>query len=483
MVQAPQRPQSTHQELIKNSQFRITDFETLKQAGLLSKDGDFFPSVHYPPITMYPPMTEEELFKTYTIPQDEHFDVYVHIPFCRRHCTFCHYPVMLGERQAEKDQYLEALKQEIDIYMNRLGINKIKARSILVGGGTPTFLTLDQQRYFFEFFLERVDLSDCKQFNYDVDPVTLIGAEGTERLKMMRDYGVDRLTIGIQSLTPTVLKKMNRHHGVTEALESIRNSLELGYQVNIEFIFGYPGQTLENWIEVMEEAVSLGVEEIQLYRLKVEAYGDYQGAIKQVREIRQEEMPSIGETLMMKQIAINILNEHGYHENLRRVYSRKPEHYSHYADNQCCGLLDQLGFGLTAFSSLRDRFGLNTQNFDEYYRQIAEGRLPLNRGYLRTPEDQMRWSIILPLKNRRVWKSYFQEITGASLDQVFRKKIEALKDFGLLVEDHEKIELTKLGAFFADEVAQQFHHPDYIPFPRDAYCEGPISPYQNCELF
>src|SRR5258707_3453391 len=102
------------------------------------------------------------------------------------------------------------------------------------------------------------------------------------------------------------------------------------------------------------------------------------------------------DTIAMKQLAIDILNEHGYHENLRRVYSRKKEHYSHYARNQCCNLLDEIGIGLTAFSSLRDRYILNTASFEEYYQKIESGKLPLNRGLVRSPEEQIRWAIILP---------------------------------------------------------------------------------------
>lgn len=471
------------QELMEKARSRVADFKQLQKAGLICKDGDFFPSVHYPPITMYPPTTEEELFEGYTNPENGLFDVYAHIPYCRQRCVFCHYPVKLGEQSEEKDRYLSALKAEMDIYKRRLGLDSIKARSVLVGGGTPTYLTLEQLQRFLDFFVERVDLSTCRQFNYDVDPLTLVGDEGKERLRLMRSYGVDRLTIGVQSLNQEILKKMNRHHGVQEALRSIENAKELGYQVNIEFIFGYPGQTLDNWIEVMQQAVSLGVEEIQLYRLKVEAYGDYQGPIKGVREKGLQAFPTVEEALMMKQLAIEILNAHGYHENLRRVYSKERKHFSHYADNQCCGLLDQIGLGLTAFSSLRNRFGLNTDNFEEYYAKIAQGKLPLNRGLLRNQDEQLRWAIVLPLKNRAVWKQYFEQVTGgASLNHVFRNKIEQLKSFGLIVEDEDKIELTKLGAFFADEVAQQFHHPDHVPFPRDAYAQGPLNPYLDGEL-
>jgi oxygen-independent coproporphyrinogen-3 oxidase len=98
-------------------------------------------------------------------------------------------------------------------------------------------------------------MSECDQFNWDVDPSTLVGPVGLERLKILRDYGSDRLTLGIQSLDERVLEIMNRPHDKAVALEAIRNSQEHGYQVNIEFIFGHPGETLENWVDVMREII------------------------------------------------------------------------------------------------------------------------------------------------------------------------------------------------------------------------------------
>jgi oxygen-independent coproporphyrinogen-3 oxidase len=187
------------------------------------------------------------------------------------------------------------------------------------------------------------------------------------------------------------------------------------------------------------------------------------------------------DSIAMKQLAIDILNEHGYHENLRRVFSRKREHYSHYARNQCCNLLDEMGLGLTAFSSLRDRYQLNTANFEEYYRSIENGQLPVNRGLVRSPEEQVRWSIILPLKNLDVWKPTFTERTGRALEDVFQAKIAALKEHGLVIETEKKLALTRLGAFFADEVVEGFAAAPYIPYPRKAYAEGPLNPYWNNE--
>lgn len=462
-------------ELLAKARRRVDEIKRLQAAGLICHDGDFVPSVHYPPITQYSPITEDELFADYTLPQDGLFDLYVHIPFCERHCIFCHYPVKYGKQTKEKNRYLTALEKEMDIYMNRLGIDKIKSRSILIGGGTPTYLTIEQLERFLQFFCDRVDFKNCTQFNYDVDPGTLVGESGIDRLRIMKDYGVDRLTIGVQSLDDKVLKIMNRPHDAQTAIESIENSRKFGYQINIEFIFGHPGETIENWIDVMEKAVKLPVDEIQLYRLKVLAYGDLQGAIIKYRS----RIPSFEETMMMKQLAIDILAENGFHENLRRVFSKKKKHYSHYAYNQCCNLYDEIGFGQTAFSSLRDRFILNTQYFEEYYNSIEKGRLPINRGYKRDKEAQVRWAIVLPLKNSDIKKDYFEKVTGVNFDNIFRKKVERLKKFGLIEKDERVVRLTELGAFVADEVVEQFNSNEFMPFPSEAYTKGLLHPYDD----
>lgn len=457
---------------------RLEDHRLLRKLGLINRRGDFFPGgVHYPPITMYPLAEEEAFFKGFTLPEDKLVDIYAHIPFCQQKCVFCHYPVKLGKQMAEKELYLAALEKEMDIYMRRLSVDRLRARSILVGGGTPTYLTPEQLERFLGFFTRRIDLSDCRQFNYDLDPGTMLGAEGKERLRLMRDAGVDRLTIGVQSLDDHVLKVMNRPHDAAEAIESIAIAHEMGFQVNIEFIFGHPGETVDNWIECMEKAVTLDVEEIQLYRLKVEAYGDYQGPIKQLLQMRPDTAINTDETLTMKQLAIDILNAHGYHETLRRVFARNPEHFSHYARNQCCDLLDEIGLGLTAFSSLHDRYGLNTANWQEYYQNIENGRLPLNRGLIRSWEEQVRWALILPLKNLDVWKPTFTERTGTSLDEVFRPKIENLKQWDLVTETDKKLALTTRGTYFADEVCESFSATQYLPYPRSEYEEGPLNPY------
>jgi len=453
---------------------RAGDFRRLQALGLIPLDGDFYPVVHYPGITMYPPAGEEDLFRGYTPPADGRISVYVHIPFCGRRCHFCHYPVTVGASDGDKAAYLDALALEARLYRRRLGLDRPKVSSVLVGGGTPTFLPPALLARFLEDFTSQFDLSGAPQFSYDVDPGTLLGPEGGERLRILKAHGVGRLTIGLQSLDDGVLGRMNRAHDSAAALRAVEAARAAGFKLNIEFIYGYPGDTMETWTATVRRAAALGVEEVQLYRIKLIPYGDHAGFFS--RGVARPQTPP-EEVFRMKQAAQLLLEEAGYTENLRRVFSKDPADFSRYAHDQCCGLVDQIGLGLTAFSSLRDRFALPTADLKEYYALLAAGRLPVNRGLVRGAAAQAVWAFVLPLKNRRVIKGHFKRLTGRLPGEIFGARIARLKEAGLLYEDAAKLELTPEGAFFADEVCHQFYQPEFMPFGRGAYAPGPLNPY------
>lgn len=457
---------------------RWLEFQEFQRLGLIPTHGDFSPAgVHYPPITNYPSCAPEEAYRDFQEVEPGKFDVYVHIPFCHRRCLFCHYPSHYHCGDAEKDRYLDHLEMEMQNWLRFRGLDSIKSRSVLMGGGTPTDLTPSQLKRFLTFFTKYVDISKCPQFNWDVDPSTLVGKDGLERLRIIKDFHGDRLTIGVQSLNDAVLKKMNRSHDAATAKESIENCLRMGFQVNIEFIYGHPGETLHNWIDVIEEACTLGVEEIQLYRLKIEPYGDQVGTIKQFSGYHPDELISVEDTIRMKEISVHILEDHGYHENLRRVFTKKKKNISIYAYNQCCRLRDEVGFGLSAFSSLNDRFMINTPDFEEYYRRTEAGLIAANRCLIRNADQQQRWSIILPLKNYHIDKKLFLQMNGVELDSVFQEKFALLKQYGLAVEDENKFTLTKKGAFYSDELVHLFYEPEHQSFPPGDFNTGCLNPY------
>ena len=465
-------------DYISLSAARWEEFQEFQRLGLIPTHGDFSPAgVHYPPITNYPPISQEEAYNGFKEIVPGEFDVYVHIPFCHKRCLFCHYPSRYNCNEADKDIYLEHLEMEMRNWLSFRGLDKIKARTILIGGGTPTDLSPKLLERFLTFFTKYVDISNCPQFNYDVDPSTLVGDKGLERLRIIKDFKGDRLTIGIQSLNETVLKKMNRSHNAATAKESVKNCLDMGFDVNIEFIYGHPGETLQNWIDVIEEACTLGTEEIQLYRLKIEPYGDQEGTIKRFSVYHEDELISVEDTIRMKEMSTLILADHGFNENLRRVFTKKRSNISLYAYNQCCRLKDQVGFGLSAFSSLNDRFMINTPSFDEYYKRTENNEIAADRCLIRNADQQIRWSVILPLKNYFIDKKLFREMNGIELNSVFQKQFALLKQYDLITETDRKIELTPKGAFYSEEIVHMFYEPQHQSFPESDFVNGIMNPY------
>jgi oxygen-independent coproporphyrinogen-3 oxidase len=456
--------------------------EELEKLGLIPMHENYSPSIHYPPIYAYPPMTEEEYFKDIKTSQDGLFVIYAHIPFCINRCTFCHFAVCVGASSEEKDAYLSALEKEMDTHMKRLGVGKLRARSILVGGGTPTDISCEQLERFLRSFTSRIDMSSCSQFSYDVDPTTLLGDEGLKKLKIMRSFGVDRITIGIQSFKDDVLARMNRAHDSKEAVQAVEQGRKAGLEdICIELIYGYPGDTVESWIDDMEKAVTLGVEEIQVYRLRVKPYGPHVGAIMRQHEKGHEGFTEVKNIRLMKALGTVIAADNGYKESLTRVFSRDPKYISRYGQDFSCFLHDLIGLGLSSWSGHARTMGWNVREDIKEYQALANaGKVPIVEGRVRTDDEEKRRSIVMPMKCwGKVIKKVYKNRTGSLPEDFFGDKIGKLVKHALITNDADKLELTPRGRFFADEVCEFFYRPEYLPFSEEMYAKGELDPHNN----
>ncbi|MFZ5480224.1 MAG: coproporphyrinogen-III oxidase family protein [Myxococcota bacterium] len=463
-------------ELIDAARGRLDDFRELQAAGLIHDRGTFFPAgIHYPPITMYPPAGEREFLDGWKDPENGTYTFYLHVPFCKRQCTFCHYPIVTGKDEDAQARVVRLLGREMDIWLDRLGLDRIKARSALIAGGTPTHLSVANFRRLHEEIAKRVDLDPCVQLTYDVHPTDLVGEEGREKLAIMRDYGATRLTLGVQAMHDEILKHMNRGNSQDLAKEAMDECRRAGFEdLCVEFIFGYPGQDLQIWQETLERAVELDADEIQFYRLKIIPYGQGEGPVETMYEKKRERFVPTEEQILMKQMAVLFMNAHGFHENLVRVFTKTPHYTSHYTTDQCCKLLDTVGVGPSAFTSFRDRFCIHEPDTERWAALVEEGTLPVYRAMVRDRDAQLRWNLVLPLKNSEVYKDFYEERTGERVERVFARELDALKAYGLATEDATQVRLTRKGKFFADEICTQLGHPDYLPHEEGGFADGPL---------
>jgi oxygen-independent coproporphyrinogen-3 oxidase len=388
--------------------------------------------------------------------------------------------VETGASEEQAETYLRFLSREVDIIKANLGIHTISPRSVLIGGGTPSSLSPRLTGRLLDILASKFDLSKCTQISCEAEPGTLLGRSGAEKLSVLREHGVDRLCLGVQSFDDEALRDMGRMHTAVDAARAIEQVRRAGFEsLSIDLIYGYPGCTPEKWVATLEEAFSLDIDACQLYRLRIVPHGDRTGVVKGRSEKAPESFPTLEQIFIMKELGILVAKERGLSETSRRVFSRRPDRDSEYLKDHTDRLYDVMGIGISSWTNLQGRFFLNTgQSLDKYYSLLDQGRQPIDRGKVRTTDDTLRWAVALPLKHCGVSKAGFRKLTGCSVEEAFPVQLAALGRFGLIADDQEALRLTERGRFFADEVVMQFYHPDYLPFPRSSYAEGDLNPYR-----
>jgi oxygen-independent coproporphyrinogen-3 oxidase len=460
---------------------RLLNVEELQLAGLIPKGGLYYPTIYYPPIPMYGGSCEAAILDGLKYDGSRPASVYIHIPFCRSRCLYCHWMVNVDSTEREVDDYLGSLAREMELWKEKFGVRKIHPRSMLIGGGTPTALSPKQTARLFRDLKTALDFGECTQVTCETEPGSLLGDSGLEKLRIMKENGVDRISLGVQAFDDESLKDMGRRHSsadVMKAMEQVRN---VGFRsFSVDLIYGYPGCTPEKWLTTLETALSLDVDGFQLYRLRIVPHGDKVGTIKTRFDTSPEIFPAVEEIYVMKQLGSMIAGRGGLVETSRRLFTKGPAHTSHYLADHTDGLMDVIGFGASSWSNVQGRFYLDTgESLDRYAAVLREGTLPINRGKTRTADDQRRWAIAVTLKHNGVSKRRFRDLTGVSVGEAFPRQIECLRKYGLVEEDGDMLSLTARGRFFADEVVTQFYHPKYLPFPRSAYAEGDLNPFSH----
>ena len=184
--------------------------------------------------------------------------LYVHIPFCKRRCLYCDFfSTTLLER---REEYVQAVLQEMD---NRREEASEPIRTIYIGGGTPSMLTAEQ----IQAILQHIGTEDAEEITMEANPGDLT----PEYLRAVRQAGINRLSIGIQSFDDRLLQMLGRRHNVQEAIEAVHMAQRAGFDnISIDLMYALPTQTMVQWTEDIEQALRLGVQHISSYGLMYE---------------------------------------------------------------------------------------------------------------------------------------------------------------------------------------------------------------------
>ena len=221
----------------------------------------------YPHKTAYRSLSPRPLGEVWQQEKRDALFLYVHVPFCEFRCGFCNLFTISQPDQDVPKQYLDSFQRQARIVKESLA-GDFQFAEMAIGGGTPSYLNIDELEQLFETLVTEMNVDGSKMpVGFEVSPATVDSA----KLRLLKDFGVDRISMGVQSFDGKDVGAMGRpqkRKQVLEAIEAIRR--ENFKTLNLDLIYGATGQTLASWLQSVDETVSLKPEEIFLYPLYVQ---------------------------------------------------------------------------------------------------------------------------------------------------------------------------------------------------------------------
>lgn len=367
--------------------------------------------------------------------------LYLHIPYCVRKCLYCgFYSTQYSQEHA--DEYLTGLRREAGVHRGPFLGRAIE--SIYVGGGTPTALSPDQFIRVSDIIREHFMVSDGVEFTVEANPNTVT----EQKLKVLLECGVNRLSLGAQSFSNAVLLILGRLHTAEEALHAMRRARQAGFQnISIDLIYGIPGQTTPLWRESLERAIELGPEHISAYSLSLDE-GTW---FKREVEAGKLVLPEEENVARMYELAESVLTRAGYGRYEISNFSLPGFECRHNVNYWRRG--EYLGLGPAAWSFISGRRYANIADVREYSRRLAAGLSPVEFEEVVRPEQAAAEDVMLGLRTEAgVELRRIEQVHGRQAVELLAKNIDLLRGSGLVSLSSGRLRLTGHGMLLSNDV-------------------------------
>ncbi len=379
----------------------------------------------------------------------EEIGIYIHIPFCKQKCYYCDF-VSYANKEQKIREYIDCIIKEIHSYE----IKDYNVTTIYIGGGTPSFI---DECYIKEIMETLKDKLICNKTKWKDIEITIEINPGTITLQKLKCYieaGINRISIGLQSINDKLLKQIGRIHTYDEFLDAYKMARKVGFKnINIDFILGLPNQTIQDLKDTIEKAVKLNPEHISVYSLIVEENTKIEKLINEGKlKLPEEELER-----QMYWYVKNKLELNGYNHYEISNFAKKGKESRH--NTNCWEQKQYIGIGAAAHSYLNNERYSNIENLESYIKNIELGNIEKNKivHEIQNIEDAKKEYMILGLRKiEGISINRFKEKFGENPIYVFRKELEKLVTDGLIEIDLDKIKLTNKGLDLANLAFEEF---------------------------
>ena len=375
--------------------------------------------------------------------KNKEIGIYVHIPFCKQKCYYCDFVSYCNKDNLIED-YIKAVKKEIKLQNIQAPIT-----TIYIGGGTPSYI---ESKYIKEIIeeIKKKNVTKRPEITIEVNPGTVT----REKLKDYKKSGINRLSIGLQSVQDEILKEIGRIHDFEQFLETYEMARNVGFKnINVDLMLGIPNQRIKELKESLEEVIKLQPEHISVYSLIVEDGTPIANKIQK----GELELPDEETERNMYWYVKNTLELNGYKQYEISNFAKKGYESKH--NINCWNQKQYFGFGAAAHSYRDITRYSNTDKIEEYIRNVKSERLDRNRiiHEVQKEYDTEKEYMLLGLRKINGVKiSEFKLKFGKNPIYLFRNELKKLTDEKLISIDEDNIRLTNRGIDLANLVWEEF---------------------------
>ena len=367
--------------------------------------------------------------------------LYIHIPFCASKCNYCSFNSYAG-LDGIHERYVRALCA--DLLHCASGGEQEALKTVFLGGGTPTFLSVNHLKHILSLCHSAFSISSDTEISIEANP----GTVDRDKLVCLLESGVNRLSVGVQSFNDMELMEIGRIHSASEAIQAVEMAKEVGFNnCSVDLMYGLPGQSPESWQISLERALSLGVKHLSLYNLTVEKQTPLEQMIREDRVQLSDE----DEIEMMDKITAKCTAEAGLQQYEISNYAQagyQSRHNITYWENR-----NYFGIGAGAVSYQHGSRRRNIANPNEYCRLVESGKTVVMEEETLDNEASFRETVIMGLRmNRGVSLDILERRYGISLEKYYGKILQKLLVDGMLEKTSGYLRLTDQGRSFANGV-------------------------------
>jgi oxygen-independent coproporphyrinogen III oxidase len=367
--------------------------------------------------------------------------LYIHIPFCAKKCMYCDFPSFCGKGHLMM-QYAEALSREIlDSAQNK------KISTIFVGGGTPTYLSLEAWKLIGEA-IGKLKLEENVEFTVECNPGTIT----EEKLLYFKKIGVNRLSIGLQSWQDELLESIGRIHTKEEFLESYNIARRLGFKnINIDIMFGLPNQNLQDIQFTLEQVVKINPEHISCYSLIIEEGTPFYNLNeKGMLNLPEEELER-----EMYNTACKMLRSYGYEQYEISNFAKSGYRCQH--NLVYWQLEDYIGCGSAAHSYFQGSRYRNETNIEKYIQNIKLNNCSIVEKIENSTDDNIEEFMFMCLrKTEGIEEAEFNRRFSKSIDSIYKEVISKYEKLGLLIRENGRLFLSEKGIEVSNTIMSEF---------------------------